>query len=574
VGKVRNSGPEAGQGDSVIQDNQSDQAQDCQRCHDRLRLLREIDRAVLRAQSVDQTAAAAVQGFRRLVPCLRASVAIFDFAADEVVLLATSSDCELQLRAGARAQLSRAFFLGDSSVGQPHLVMDLGALTLVHPWVELLQSEGVRAYASLPLITEGQVIGALTFGLADPGPPTPGALEIAADIADQLAVALLEARLRDEIRRHSEELETRVAVRTEALRVTEARFRAVFEAAPIGMLIAAPDGWILQSNPALQRLLGRTGAELEGAYLKDFVRARDGRHQAIRQLADASAQGLPYETELALLRQEGRSIWAHLTLARMPAASGAENLAVIMIQDITEARKTQVALVQAEKLAITGRLGASLAHEINNPLQSIIGCLGLAEETLSDTVEASRYLAVAREELRRVTRTIAQLRDLQSFSESERVEPLDLNETLAQLLTLNTPRCSEQGIQVVWQPARRLPPLMLVADRIRQVFLNLLLNAMDAMPEGGVLTVHAARSRKPFGVRVTVRDTGPGIPAAILERVFEPFYTTKKKGLGLGLFTSRSIIERHRGTIDVHSRPGQGTTFVVWLPALPEGSDD
>ena len=556
-----------------MQDVKPDQVQDCQRCHDRLRLLREIDRAILRAQSVDQTAAAAVQGFRRLVLCLRASVAIFDFAADEVLLLATSSDCELQLCAGARAQLSRAFFLGDSSLGQPHLVTDLGAMTLVHPWVEWLRSEGVRAYASLPLVTEGQVIGALTFGLAHPGPPTPEALEIAADIADQLAVALLEARLRDEIRRHSEELETRVTARTEVLRVTEARFRAVFEVAPIGMLIAAPDGRILQSNPALQRLLGRSGAELEGAYLKDFVRARDGRHQAIRHLADAAAQGSPYETELALLPQDGRSIWAHLTLARVPSASGAGDLAVIMIQDITEARKTQVALVQAEKLAITGRLGASLAHEINNPLQSIIGCLGLAEETLSDTVEASRYLAVAREELRRVTRTIAQLRDLQSFSESERVEPLDLNETLAQLLTLNTPRCTEQGIQVVWQPARRLPPLMLVPDRIRQVFLNLLLNAMDAMPEGGVLAVRTMQSRKPFGMRVTVRDTGPGIPAAILERVFEPFYTTKKKGLGLGLFTSRSIIERHRGTIEVHSRPGQGTTFVVWLPALPEGSD-
>lgn len=557
----------------MIQGTPRDLTQDCQRCHDRLRLLREIDRDILRAQSVDQTAAAALQGFRRLVPCLRASVATFDFASDEVLLLATSSDCELQLRAGARAQLSRAFFLGDSSLGQPHLLIDLGAVTLVHPWVEWLRNEGVRAYASLPLITEGQVIGALTFGLAYPGPPSPEALEIAADIADQLAVALLEARLRGEIRRHSEELELRVTARTEALRVTEARFRAVFEFAPIGMLLAAPDGGILQSNPALQRLLGRTEGELQGRYLKDFIRTRDGRHEVVRRLVDAAAQGLPYETELALLQQDGRSIWAHLTLARVPCTSGAENLAVIMIQDITEARKTQVALVQAEKLAITGRLGASLAHEINNPLQSIIGCLGLAEETLSDTVEASRYLAVAREELGRVTRTIAQLRDLQSFSESERVEPLDINETLSQLLTLNTPRCTEQGIQIVWQPVRRLPPLMLMADRIRQVFLNLLLNAMDAMPEGGALTVRTMQSRKPFGVRVTVRDTGPGIPAAILERVFEPFYTTKKKGLGLGLFTSRSIIERHGGIIEVHSRPGQGTTFVVWLPALPEGSD-
>ena len=125
-----------------------------------------------------------------------------------------------------------------------------------------------------------------------------------------------------------------------------------------------------------------------------------------------------------------------------------------MIEDVTEPRKTQAALIQAERLAITGRLGASLAHEINNPLQSIIGCLGLADETLSDSAEASRYLAVAREELLCVIRIMAQLRDLQGVSEPERVEPVDLNDMLAQLLTLNAQRCTQQGIEIAWRPAR------------------------------------------------------------------------------------------------------------------------
>jgi PAS domain S-box-containing protein len=562
----------------MTQDARPFEASDVQRYRERLRLLREIDRAILKTQSVDQTAAVAVQGFRQLVPCLRASVALFDFAADEVVLLATCSDSALQLRAGAQAQLSRAFFLGDSPHGQPHLVADLSAAPFTHPWVELLRSEGVRGHASFPLTTEGQVIGALTFGLECPGPPPPDALQIAADIADQLAVAIMDARLRAEVRRHAEELEARVAARTAALHQSEARFRAIFEAAPIGMALTTPDGRILQSNPASQRLLGRTEAELRGMLLTDLSQ-RDGsqsktrgyRHGVIRHVAEVvTAQGSPLKSEHALSRKDGRTIWVHLTLAHVSATSEAGNLVVTMIEDVTEVRRTQAALVQAERLAITGRLGASLAHEINNPLQSIIGCLGLADETLSEPAEAGRFLAVAREELRRVARTVAQLRDLQGVSEQERVEPVDLNDMLAQLLTLNTQKCTQQGISIAWQPASRLPRLAVAPDRIRQVFLNVILNAMDAMPQGGRLVIRTASTRKPAGARVTVRDTGAGMSPGVLARIFEPFYSTKKKGLGLGLFTSRSIVEQHRGTIEARSHPGQGTTFVVWLPVRPE----
>jgi signal transduction histidine kinase len=112
-----------------------------------------------------------------------------------------------------------------------------------------------------------------------------------------------------------------------------------------------------------------------------------------------------------------------------------------------------------------------------------------------------------------------------------------------------------------------LPNLPLVSDRIRQVFLNILLNALDAMPRGGKLTAQTARTRKPEGVRVTIRDTGEGMMPEVLGRIFEPFYSTKKSGLGLGLFTSRSIIDWHEGAIEARSRPGHGSAFEVWLPA-------
>ncbi len=191
---------------------------------ERLRLQREIDQAILRAQSVDQTADAVLAGLRRLVACFRASVLLFDHEADQIEVLAARSDSPLRLQAGMRAQLSRASLLGESRRGQTHICEDLCAVAAAHPWIAALCAEGVRCYTSIPLVTEGRVIGVLTFGLQQPGPPPAETLEIALDSADHLALAIGNVRLREQVLRHAEELETRVAVRTAALRLSEARF--------------------------------------------------------------------------------------------------------------------------------------------------------------------------------------------------------------------------------------------------------------------------------------------------------------------------------------------------------------
>jgi PAS domain S-box-containing protein len=540
---------------------------------ERLRLLREIDRAILGALSLDQTADAGLEGLRRLVPCLRASVVLFDLEADEVILLATRSDHPLLLQAGAQAMLSRAFFLGDSPQGQPHVIEDLCIIPDTHPWVEALRAEGVRAYASVPLVTESQTIGALTFGLRQAGQPPDETIEIATDIADRLAVAIVNARVHSQVRQHAEELEARVALSTKALRASEARFRAMFEAAPVGMLLTDPGGHILQANSTLAKMLEYAEGKLQGMSLPELGATPASRNH-LRAGFDKLMrdQDQAYRMEAPLRRRDGRIVWTFLTIARTRAASAAPDLVVGMIEDVTEERQTRAALIQAERLAITGRLGASLAHEINNPLQSIIGCLGLAEEMLPEGSEAGRFLDVGRAELRRVTHIVAQLRDLQRTTGADQLEAADLNDLLAGLLTLNEPKCGELGVQVIWQPASRLPVVQVMPDRIRQVFLNLILNALDAMPEGGTLFVRTARTRQPAGARVTVRDTGEGMSPAVLERLFEPFYSTKHHGLGLGLFTSRTIIEQHGGTIEARGRPGRGTTIAVWLPVNSSGT--
>jgi signal transduction histidine kinase len=148
-----------------------------------------------------------------------------------------------------------------------------------------------------------------------------------------------------------------------------------------------------------------------------------------------------------------------------------------------------------------------------------------------------------------------------------------VNALLKQVLTLSRKRCEEQGIDVVWPAVNDLPHLLLVPDQIQQVFLNLVLNAVDAMPEGGRLQIQTTGTQRPGGVRISFTDSGVGIPVDVLPHVFDPFYSTKPSGLGLGLFISKDIVEQHGGRIEVEDGGGEGATFAVWLPAVAGGDE-
>jgi signal transduction histidine kinase len=134
-------------------------------------------------------------------------------------------------------------------------------------------------------------------------------------------------------------------------------------------------------------------------------------------------------------------------------------------------------------------------------------------------------------------------------------------------LLLTRKRCKDWGVKVAWLPAAGLPSVSLVPDRIQQVFLNLVLNAVEAMPGGGDLRVDTSSTDQPRGVRIRFTDTGVGIEADRLPRIFEPFHSTRPEGLGLGLYISKRIVDEHRGQINAQSSVGEGTTFTVWLPA-------
>ena len=239
---------------------------------------------------------------------------------------------------------------------------------------------------------------------------------------------------------------------------------------------------------------------------------------------------------------------------------------------LRQLRQAQEELVRSERLAVTGRMTAQLSHEINNPIHNIQSLLETSARKTNGNPEAQELIAVALEEVTRMAKLTRQMLDFYrgSVPDPEK-EPVDIQEVLSEIVRSNTESLARQHIRLEFETRADSPIVMGSRDKLKQVFLNLILNSRDAMPEGGVITVNV----QPAGgnVRIDVKDTGSGIPPEHLDRIFDAFFTTKREvsGVGLGLTVSYGIVQRHNGTIRVQSRVGEGTTFTLQFPVYTAG---
>ncbi len=234
---------------------------------------------------------------------------------------------------------------------------------------------------------------------------------------------------------------------------------------------------------------------------------------------------------------------------------------------VRRVESSQQALIQAEKMAAAGRLTASIAHEINNPLQAVQNCLHLA--TRGEVTEKKRreYLDLANIELNRLMTTVQRMLD---YYRPGAVEPqrVDLIELLRHVINLLMPQLNARGIRVTTGFSSKLTPVMAVSSQMEQVFLNIILNAYDAMPEGGELRISARPVREM--IEILFSDSGPGIPEEMRSRIFEPFVSNKQGGTGLGLSVSYGIISAHGGSLDLVPGNSPGACFRVILPIKGE----
>jgi signal transduction histidine kinase len=258
-----------------------------------------------------------------------------------------------------------------------------------------------------------------------------------------------------------------------------------------------------------------------------------------------------------------------LTISPIRNADGVVVGASKIVRDISERKEMERMMVQTEKIVATGRMAATIAHEINNPLEAVVNLIYLARLSPSVNEQVREYLKLAEQEIERVSLIARQTLGYFRETAHSAVEPVD--RLVDEVLTVYGTKLAQNRIDVrrEYEPTSPLP---MRRGELTQVFSNLLSNAIDAMPDGGNIrvTISPEGTHPDSGVRVKMKDYGTGIPNELLDKIFEPFFTTKQQhGTGIGLWISRQLIEGHRGTIDVTSRnapPDQGTCFSIFLP--------
>jgi two-component system NtrC family sensor kinase len=235
-------------------------------------------------------------------------------------------------------------------------------------------------------------------------------------------------------------------------------------------------------------------------------------------------------------------------------------------QRTRELRTSQARVIRAEKMAAVGRLAGSVAHEVNNPLQAITLHLQLVTDEINSQ-SAQEQINIVQHELDRISEIVQRLLEFQrpklARRSRQRIEDL-----LEEVLALAGKQSQQAGVSIDYHLEDDLMPVLASGDQIKQVFLNLILNAIEAMPGGGKLTIRGRSSDDV--VIITFTDTGPGISPEEMNQLFEPFFSTKQSGSGLGLAVSQEIITSHGGLLEVFNHPQSGAVFTVTLPAEQE----
>jgi two-component system NtrC family sensor kinase len=279
------------------------------------------------------------------------------------------------------------------------------------------------------------------------------------------------------------------------------------------------------------------------------------------------------DDETGFLANNFNHMVSQLVRAHQELRDSAETLERKVEQRTAEVKAMQAHLIQSEKLAGVGKLAAGVAHEINNPLTCVLTNTSLMLADLPPEDPRREDLQTVVDETLRCRKIVKGLLDFARQTKPQK-QRLDLNKVAADVITLVRNQASFQNITIHTDLDSGIPTVLADADQMRQVALNIILNAADAMPQGGEIRVRTLYEPETRQVKMRISDTGPGIPAEIQDKLFEPFFTTKKTGTGLGLAIAYGIMDRHKGSLKIESALGHGTTVIVILPTDITSIDD
>lgn len=371
---------------------------------------------------------------------------------------------------------------------------------------------------------------------------------------------------RDELLYVNQNLESLVAARTRALAASEQKYRRIFEGSLDMILVTRKDGLILDINPAGRRLLGCGPDE---ALIRQATFQRFLFSPAVWKsiLQTVTAEGVLSSAEIDLRRKDDVRLRVLVSGRLDNSTEGGAETIQFLIKDIEQRRMMQEQIAQADKLASIGQLSAGIAHEINNPLSIILGYTQLLLRSEPADTERRSDLKTIEKHVRSCKSIVEDLLNFARSSKQEK-DAVRIDECIEEVLQFIQQHAGFGEIEIQREYAPSAPEMMIDEKKIRQVFINLIMNAKYAMGKSGILTVSTAYDPIQQHVTIQVQDTGHGIAARDLPRIFDPFFTTKPtgEGTGLGLSVSYGIIKNHGGHIHVESRAGRGAAFVITLP--------
>jgi len=396
------------------------------------------------------------------------------------------------------------------------------------------RKRGALIMAAVSWILYGGLIDLEYFGIIPPIGEKPGGdilFTLLINFGAFFAIAFLSSFLLEKLERSEKELQ-----------FLETLYKSVLESIQTGVVTVDKENRILYMNPAAEFISGHKAKFLRG--------------QPVEKLFPHINNISPQRTEFSFVRPDGKVVYLGLSLSSLVNENGQYAGKVFVFQDLTN-------LKRVEKLSLLGELAAHMAHEIRTPLTSISGCMQMLQKESNISSDMKVLMDLALKETKRLNLLIS---DFLSYARPiKKKAKLNLTSLIEDTVTLFKAGIKDQNIDIETQ---LLPEVYVRGSKedLKRLFLNLFTNAKEAMPKGGKMTV----TMEIIGnmIKVSISDTGIGIPSDIQERIFEPFFTTKSQGSGLGLAIAHKIISEHEGKIELVSKLGEGSSFKIYLPLI------
>ncbi len=420
----------------------------------------------------------------------------------------------------------------------------------------------------LPILRhDGTVFGYLTVDTpVDNARPTEDMVHLLDVLLEHASTHIVAQRAKAELKQRADELELRVQERTGELQLSQEKFARLVNSTTDIVYITDDTDRLVYLNEAFAQTLGYLRENYVGRplikMLEELMTDNPMNRRTLQELSAVNGDHGIHHVEVVARSGDKRTLEINRTVMRQAGAyRGSQGI----VRDVTEHRALLQQLVATERLATTGRLTAGVAHEINNPLQAITSHLNTAQQKIQSKQDPGENLGQIREGIERIRQIVRSMLDLHRAPAAPRVA-LSLNEIVEKVISLVGRDVHEASVEVRLDLAPDLPSIQGSPQELQQVLLNLVLNATEAMPNGGRLTIGSRAAET--SVELRVQDTGTGISPEHLTQIFEPFFSYKPAGTGtgLGLYLSKNIVEMHQGKINVLSEKDKGTTFVLTFP--------